>query len=57
MSWGMGNTYLSVFREKDGLEVICEVTEAEDSISFFMKERIDECIKTNGESELLGEYY
>jgi len=57
---GWDNTYLSVFRKEDGLEVICEITDAEDPLRFFMKimkERIDGFIETEGKSELLSEYY
>ena len=58
---GWMNTYYSVFRASDGLEVVCDTNEAQDNIHTLVKSivksmrgRIDEFIATEGESEFLG---
>lgn len=54
--WPM--TYFDVFRVSDGLHVIGNFSEAEDSIDSFvddMKSRVDEFIKTKGASEEMEE--
>lgn len=55
-----GLTSFSVYRQSDGLEIICDFTEGNDSVSTIikcMKERVDEFILTKGASEELEDDY
>jgi len=50
--WDM--VYFDVFREVDGLHIVGDFSESEDTLEYFvetMKSRIDEFIKTQGSSE------
>ena len=55
-----GNLYYSVFREEDGLEVVCDFTSGDESEAEYveyMKARVDEFIKTEGASEEMADEY
>jgi len=52
--------YITVFRESDGLEVINEITDAEDYVRDIMHDiaaRVDEFIRTKGASEFLEDAF
>lgn len=52
--------YITAFRESDGLEVINEITDAEDYVRDIMRDivaRIDEFIRTGGASEFLDDAF
>jgi len=57
---GYSLIYYDVFRDVDGLHVIGDFTESEDTIRTItkdLKQRVDEFIETKGESEDLSEEY
>lgn len=57
---GWEQTYFSVFRISDGLSVIEDFSTGEDSLAYYVKMlqgRVDEFIKTKGESECCVEDY
>jgi hypothetical protein len=53
-------TYFKVFRESDGLEVICDYSDSVDKVSDmmkWMKGTVNEFIETKGESEYLEDLF
>jgi len=57
---GWNQLYFSVYRVSDGLEVIADFSESEDTVremTGYMKERVDEFIASKGKSELMEEEY
>lgn len=58
--FGPERLYFSVYRESDGLEIICgseDSEETERGTVEEMKGRVDEFIMTKGASEFLEEYF
>jgi hypothetical protein len=57
---GWDNTYFNAYRISDGLEVICNFSEGEDTLEDWMgwmKDRVDQFIETKGASECMEEDY
>ena len=57
---GWEQTYYSIFRCEDGLEIVSSFTEGSDSVRDmikYMKHRVDELIETKGDSENLAEEF
>lgn len=57
---GYSLLYFSVYREADGLEIICDYEDSAEKVhdmTKFMKNRVDQFIETRGESECMEEEY